>query len=334
MRSDYLPGHTLKTIYFGGGTPSLLDERQITLLTDGIHRCFQVSEDAEISIEANPGDIDAQKLHAWRTAGINRLSLGVQSFDDSMLHALGRRHDAQTARQAICMAQAAGFGNISIDLIYGIHGQSIGQWRSDIQQAIRTGTQHISAYNLSYEEGTQLMRQLQSGEIVPPDDECCNRMYDLLCDELLKAGMEHYEISNFARPGYRSQHNSGYWTGRAYLGIGPSAHSYDGSSRQWNISSLTDYCNAIEQKRLPCEHETLTRTDHINERIMLGLRTAEGISMQTFLSDFGPEAWSRLTANAAKHIERRLLHADDTHIRATREGIRLLNIITSDLMFE
>ncbi|MBR1631851.1 MAG: coproporphyrinogen III oxidase, partial [Paludibacteraceae bacterium] len=221
-----------------------------------------------------------------------------------------------------------------IDLIYGIHGQSIGQWRSDIQQAIRTGTQHISAYNLSYEEGTQLMRQLQSGEIVPPDDECCNRMYDLLCDELLKAGMEHYEISNFARPGYRSQHNSGYWTGRAYLGIGPSAHSYDGSSRQWNISSLTDYCNAIEQKRLPCEHETLTRTDHINERIMLGLRTAEGISMQTFLSDFGPEAWSRLTANAAKHIERRLLHADDTHIRATREGIRLLNIITSDLMFE
>lgn len=283
----------------------------------------------EVTLEANPGDLSTDYLRAIREAGVNRLSIGIQSFDDEVLRLIGRRHTAAQAKDAVKAAQAAGFDNISIDLIYGIPSQrsprnsQLSAWEAQIEQALQLGVQHISTYCLSYEEGTRMTRMLEQGEINEVDEDTENAMYDLLVARLKAAGFEHYEVSNFSLRGYRSQHNSSYWNRTPYIGLGAGAHSYDGArTRSWNPDNLEEYIRAQENGEDATTCETLTDTDLYNERIMLGLRTAEGIAIEE-LHD---------TALATPFIERGLLRQTDNRFIATISGIHILNRIIEDWM--
>ena len=343
----------ITTIYFGGGTPSLLSPDQIARILHTI----DAPQAIEVTLEANPGDLTPNYLRAVREAGVNRLSIGIQSFDDEVLRLIGRRHTAAEAKAAVKAAQDAGFDNISIDLIYGIPSlplySSLNQsdsatpdciginfqphlldistlnsplsaWEAQIEQALQLGVQHISTYCLSYEEGTRMTRMLEQGEITEVDEDTENAMYDLLVSQLKEAGFEHYEVSNFALPGYRSQHNSSYWNRTPYIGLGAGAHSYDGArTRSWNPDNLEEYIRAMERGEDAATYETLTDTDLYNERIMLGLRTAEGIAINE-LHD---------PALAQPFIERGLLQETaDRRLIATISGIHILNRIIEDLM--
>ena len=335
----------ITTIYFGGGTPSLLSPDQIARILQTI----DAPQAIEVTIEANPGDLTPDYLRAVREAGVNRLSIGIQSFDDEVLRLIGRRHTAAEAKAAVKAAKDAGFNNISIDLIYGIpslalytpQNQSDGAawrphlldistltpplsaWEAQIEQALQLGVQHISTYCLSYEEGTRMTRMLEQGEITEVDEDTENAMYDLLVARLTAAGFEHYEVSNFSLRGYRSQHNSSYWNRTPYLGLGAGAHSYDGArTRSWNPDDLEAYIRAQENGEDATTCETLTDTDLYNERIMLGLRTAEGIAIEE-LHD---------TALATPYIERGLLRQTDNRFIATISGIHILNRIIEDWM--
>ncbi|MDY2943188.1 MAG: coproporphyrinogen-III oxidase family protein [Paludibacteraceae bacterium] len=337
----------ISTIYFGGGTPSLLSPDQIARILQAIN----APQAIEVTLEANPGDLTPDYLRAIREAGVNRLSIGIQSFDDEVLRRIGRRHTAAEAKAAVKAAQAAGFDNISIDLIYGIpsqlstlnispdrsgrtrtlnsqrstlNTQLLSAWEAQIEQALQLGVQHISTYCLSYEEGTRMTRMLEQGEITEVDEDTENAMYDLLVSQLIKAGFEHYEVSNFALPGYRSRHNSSYWNRTHYIGLGAGAHSYDGArTRSWNPDNLEEYIRAMERGEDAAACETLTDTDLYNERIMLGLRTAEGIALSELHNP----------ALAQPYIERSLLQETaDRRLTATISGIHILNRIIEDLM--
>ena len=275
QRKDYLNSKILDTIYIGGGTPSTIETDDLTLLDNKIKSVFLLSPNCEFTIEANPGDITIEKLQAWQGLGINRLSIGVQTFDDKQLRFLNRRHDSKTAIQAIQNAQRTGFNNISIDLIYGLPHQSIDMLKSDITTAIQLDVQHISTYCLTFEENTPLYKLLQQHIVKQTDDDTLNEMYDLLKSELTAGGFRHYEVSNFCKPRFHSRHNFSYWTGGHYLGIGAAAHSYNGLSRQYNESDLNNYINGTYLTTT----ETLTAQDKYNEHIMLGLRTEKGISL-------------------------------------------------------
>lgn len=344
---------SISTIYFGGGTPSLLSPDQIARILQNI----DAPQAIEVTIEANPGDLTPDYLRAVREAGVNRLSIGIQSFDDEVLRLIGRRHTAAEAKAAVKAAQDAGFDNISIDLIYGIpslplyssQNQSdsaapdciginfqphlldistlnspLSAWEAQIEQALQLGVQHISTYCLSYEEGTRMTHMLEQGEITEVDEDTENAMYDLLVSQLIKAGFEHYEVSNFALPGYRSRHNSSYWNRTHYIGLGAGAHSYDGArTRSWNPDNLEEYIRAMERGEDAAACETLTDTDLYNERIMLGLRTAEGIALSELHNP----------ALAQPYIERSLLQETaDRRLTATISGIHILNRIIEDLM--
>ena len=332
--------NSISTIYFGGGTPSLLSPNQIARILQTIN----ATQAIEVTLEANPGDLTPDYLHAIREAGVNRLSIGIQSFDDEVLRRIGRRHTAAEAKAAVKAAQAAGFDNISIDLIYGIPTQlsplnpqlstlnpqlsplnpPLLAWQDQIRQALQLGVQHISTYCLSYEEGTRMTRMLEQGEITEVDEDTENAMYDLLVSQLKEAGFEHYEVSNFALPGYRSRHNSSYWNRTPYIGLGAGAHSYDGvRTRSWNPDNLEEYIRAMERGEDAATYETLTDTDLYNERIMLGLRTAEGIALSEL----------HAPALAQPFIERGLLQeTTDRRLTATISGIHILNRIIEDLM--
>ena len=310
----------IRTIYFGGGTPSLLSSEQIGRILQ--HLPLSTSTQ-EITLEANPGDLSPQYLHDLRTVGINRLSIGIQSFDDEVLRFIGRRHTSQQAIQAVRWAQEAGFDNISIDLIYGIpmpHHAPLLQLKEQIDTALSLHIQHMSTYCLSYEEGTPIMQMIESGRINEVDEDTENAMYDLIAERLTTAGFEHYEVSNFALPHHRSQHNSNYWNQTPYIGLGAGAHSYDGNNiRSWNPNDLDAYI----QNPLCHTCEQLTAVDRYNERILLGLRTAEGLCLRELHT---PEL-------AMPYIEQGLLkHTDDGRIVATLSGIHILNQIIENLM--
>lgn len=344
---------SISTIYFGGGTPSLLSPDQIARILQTI----DAQQAIEITLETNPGDLTPDYLRAVREAGVNRLSIGIQSFDNEVLRLIGRRHTAAEAKAAVKAAQAAGFDNISIDLIYGIpslalytpQNQSDGAapdsiginfqphlldiptlnsplsaWEAQIEQALQLGVQHISTYCLSYEEGTRMTRMLEQGEITEVDEDTENAMYDLLVSQLKEAGFEHYEVSNFALPGYRSRHNSSYWNRTPYIGLGAGAHSYDGArTRSWNPDNLEEYIRAMERGEDAATYETLTDTDLYNERIMLGLRTKEGIAIDELHNP----------ALATPFIAKGLLKkTSDNRLIATLQGIHILNRIIEDLM--
>ena len=302
----------VRTIYLGGGTPSTLDIDDIRQILHAIG----TEQATEITMELNPGDATESYLKQIRAAGINRLSIGIQSFQDELLTLIGRRHTAAQAITAVQMAQQAGFDNLSIDLMYALPTQTMEQWKADIDTALRLNVQHISSYGLMYEEGTALTRQMESGQLQAIDEDTENAMYDYLCARLQEAGFVHYEVSNFALPGYEAQHNSNYWNGTPYVGIGAGAHSYIGVERSWNPDDLETYIRGDFQRT----SEILTERDCYNERIMLGLRTAKGVVKQDIRTDI------------SKYVEAGLLHEKEGRLVATQKGIHILNRIIEDLM--
>ena len=279
LQSGYLQGQKIKTIYFGGGTPSALPPADIEKILLRIKEMHQILPNAEITLEANPDDIKPENLEQWKQSGVNRLSIGLQAFQDELLIGWNRTHSAEQARSCIPLAQSAGFENITADLIYGGPGLSDEDWESNIQTLIDFGIPHISCYALTVESGTVLAHQIKKGLSKTPEDEQSARQYEILQTKLRNAGYEQYEVSNFAKPGFESRHNKSYWSGDHYLGLGPAAHSYDGKSRQWNVANNVKYTNAIRHGSLPMEQEILTETQCFNEIVMTGLRTSAGIDI-------------------------------------------------------
>ena len=310
----------ITTIYFGGGTPSTLETGQIERLLNAL-LAKTPTIPSEITLEANPGDLTKEKLTALHAMGINRLSIGIQSFEDDQLQRIGRRHNAAQARQAVRDAQAAGFDNISIDLIYALPGETITTWQQDINEALALKVQHISCYCLSYEPGTPLTNQLNAGRIMSVGEETENAMFDELCDSLTTNGFIHYEVSNFALPNRQSKHNSSYWNNTPYIGLGAGAHSYDGPKRRWNIADLAAYVKGIISDSTYWEEEVLTEEQKEIEHIMLGLRTSEGITLT-----------EALRAKAQPLVEKGLLTIRDEHLVATQSGLHILNRIIEQLI--
>ncbi len=330
LRASYLGGEEVRTVYLGGGTPSQLDEADLKWLLSTVATVAPHAE--EVTVECNPDDVTPRLADVLVQAGVNRVSLGVQTFSDSRLSQLHRRHDAYQARRAVSLLRAAGFTNLSIDLMFGFPGQTLSELASDIDEALLLDVAHLSAYSLMYEEGTPLYRQLQEGLIAETDEETSRAMYDLLCRRLRAAGYEHYEISNFARRGYRARHNASYWDGTPYLGLGAGAHSYDGTSREWNVCDVEAYIAAIERGEVPSTREHLDASTRVNDRITTALRTCEGLDLSEISRQEGSSYAQRIAESARPWLERRLLRSTDNHLVLTHEGIHLSDLIMSDLM--
>ncbi len=335
-RQSELKGEPVKTLYFGGGTPSTLSIEELRVILETLENLEVLGNpnNLELTLEANPDDLTEEYVQGLRTLPINRVSLGIQSFHDRTLRLVGRRHTAQEAIDAVHRLQQAGITNISIDLIYGLPGESLDDWAYSLDQAIALGVKHISAYHLTYEEGTRLWRMQEQGLVAPIDEEQSVRSFELLREKLLSAGYEHYEISNFALPGYHSRHNSSYWQGTKYIGIGPGAHSYDGSNRRWNLSSLTDYIATPHEEDVPHEVEHLTTDERYDERIITELRTAQGINLTGLKADFGERYHTHCLRCATPYIERgQLIHTADNHLHLTPDSILVSDAVMRDLLY-
>jgi oxygen-independent coproporphyrinogen-3 oxidase len=304
IRSDYPGGEKLNTVYFGGGTPSLYHPRVLNSIVEQARQIFGINESAEITVEANPDDINQRWLADLRKTSINRLSIGVQSFNDGDLKYLNRRHSAAKAESSIKLARENGFDNLNIDLIYGSPNLSDEIWLDNISKAIQLGVPHISAYALTVEPGTALDHFIRKGKYKPMDDTKASRHFHLLTKTLNENGFEHYEISNFCLPGKYSKHNTSYWFGEKYLGVGPSAHSFDGESRQWNVSNLKSYIEAIDNNTIDFEKEILSPDQKYNEYVMTALRTMWGIDLDKVKNDFGEKYHAHLLLEANSFIER------------------------------
>lgn len=281
-RKGYLHGERIGTIYFGGGTPSLLSVAEIEGLLSLVKECYEMEPEPEISLEANPDTLSVEYLAAVRNLGVNRLSIGIQSFFDNDLQYLSRRHNAEHARQCITWAKETGFDNLSLDLIYGLPSSDAGQWNRNLDLFFETGAQHLSAYALTLEPNSILAKQIEMGKALPVSDDDAVRDYELLCQRAKENGFLHYEISNFCKPRHASRHNSSYWNRTPYAGFGPSAHSFDGHSRQWNVSSLNQYLNEMR-----FESEVLSPEQRYDEYVMLRLRTAWGIDLKYMKREMG-----------------------------------------------
>lgn len=333
LRGEYIDDDTLETIYLGGGTPSRLSGNDLERIFNAISRRFSIAEGAEITLEANPDDIRPDYLSALRDLPINRISMGIQSFRPEDLRLLNRRHDREQAIRAVELCQAHGFTNLSIDLIYGLPGQTPEAWEENLRQAIRLGTPHLSAYHLTYEEGTALYKRLQAGQVEPVDEEVSVTLFHILTERMAEAGFQHYEISNFARPGFHARHNSAYWTGKPYLGLGPSAHSYNRTSREWNVASLPLYLRGIESGQPATERETLDLSTRYNDFIITGLRTMWGISLDKLRTEFGEALLAYCQKQALPYIQRGLLRQENDRLALSQAGILLSDGIMSELMY-
>lgn len=323
-------GEEIETIYFGGGTPSLLSISEIQLLLSTVFQHYKVATNAEITLEANPDDISLGKLKEWRDAGINRLSIGIQSFREVDLVWMNRGHNAEQARNCIALAREAGFENFSIDLIFGIPGLSNSDWKNNIETVMELDVPHIACYALTVEPKTALhkMIALKKKENVNSDEQAFQ--YTLLMRCMREAGYEHYEVSNFAKPGFRSRHNSSYWQGKKYIGIGPSAHSYNGQTRMWNKAHNIHYYKAIQQKVIPFEKEILSSSQKLDEYIMISLRTMEGMNLPYIENNFSKEERKRIESILSK--ERGALYFQkDENIILTDEGKLLADAISVKL---
>jgi oxygen-independent coproporphyrinogen-3 oxidase len=331
IQKDYLEREILETIYFGGGTPSILSPAELNEILEAVHRNFSVTECPEVTLEANPDDLTKEKLRSLYDAGINRLSVGIQSFDDTVLKSLNRAHDNLMAKCCIEDARKAGFENISIDLIYAIPQRSEEDWEKDIYEAIKFSPQHISSYSLTIEEKTVFGKWAKQGKMQPVDDDFSARQLSMLIDILEAANYEQYEVSNFSKPGFQSRHNSNYWKNEKYLGIGPSAHSYNGESRQCNISNNAMYLRSIQQQKIPFTLEVLTKQDKINEYLMTTLRTSWGADLkilrEKFLFDPVRENSDYIQSLQLKG----LIMVRDDILKLTRKGRFLADKIASDL---
>ena len=327
LRSDYCSSEW-QTVYIGGGTPSTLSQEQLQRLFSHI----DCSHAKEVTIECNPDDITPSFASLLASLPVNRVSMGAQTFDDSRLGFLRRRHNAAEVVNAVNTLRDAGIDNISIDLIYGFPGESLKQWDDDITAALSLGVEHLSAYCLSYEEGTPLYRMLKEGKVEESDDELTRAMYYRLIDRLAAAGYEHYEISNFALPGRRALHNSNYWNSTPYMGIGAAAHSYNITSRQWNISDLRKYILEVENGHLPFECEYLDITERYNDTVMLSLRTCDGIDLADLKSRFGTDFHSYLLRQAQQYEESGLLVHEHDRLRLSRNGLYVSDMVITDLL--
>jgi len=332
IRKEYLSDAPIDTIYFGGGTPSILNYEQFKIIFDAIYELFTISEQPEITFEANPDDLTLDFLRSMQALPFNRISLGIQSFDDGDLKRINRRHTSLQAVNAVKDAQAAGFDNISIDLIYGLPFQTIASWERQLDTALNLNIQHLSAYGLTYEEGTVLWKQREKGEIETVDDTEMNRMYLVLLDKVKQKSFEAYEISNFALPGFRSRHNSSYWKQEPYLGVGPSAHSYDLISRQWNVSSIKEYIKSINNNSGFFEREILSLYDRYNDFVMVSLRTSDGLDIELMKKEFGPELADYCLINIKSFMDSEKVYNLEGKLRLSAEGIQISNLILIQLM--
>lgn len=333
LRSSYLRGAPVETIYFGGGTPSLLKAENFRLIFATIDDSFLRRKFQEVTLEANPDDLSADFVKMLKEFPFNRISIGIQSLQDDELIMLNRRHTAAEAIAAVSQCRAGGLDNISIDLMYGLPGQTLERWEDTLQQALQLHVPHISAYHLTYENGTRLWQQKEKGEVIPVTEETSLAMFELLIDRLEAAGYEHYEISNFALPGKASRHNSSYWRGIPYLGVGPSAHSFDIVSRQWNAASLSQWLGGIQSGTSRFEREALDEETRYNEMIMTSLRTYWGLSLNAIEREFGMKYHLYCLDNASEHLKHGRLSLQGDRLKLTREGIFVSDSILSDLVF-
>ena len=332
VRKDYLEDEIIDTVYFGGGTPSILSINDFERIFETINRYHTLSIDAEITFEANPDDLSIDYLKKIRQLPFNRISIGIQSFIDRDLIKINRRHTGIQAIEAVKKAQESGFSNISIDLIYGLPNQSMEEWCSNLTTALQLDVQHISIYGLTFEKGTKLWQERIQGVSMNLDDEIMNKMYLKTLDEMSLHGFEAYEISNFSKPGYSSRHNSSYWKGQKYLGIGPSAHSYDGDSRQWNISNTEKYNHLIKSELPFFEIERLTLQSKYNDYIMVSIRTIEGIDLSKIEFEFGEEYKNYFLKSIQNHINNCLVKVKNNYYSLTTNGILITNTVLIDLM--
>ncbi len=329
-RAQGFPAKEIQSVYFGGGTPSQLGVDQLGEILSAVRRSFCVCEDSEITIEANPDDITPEFARQLKALGFNRASLGVQSFNDATLHLLNRRHTAAQARQAVQMLCESGIKNMSIDLIYGLPGQTIEQFRHDLAEAFSLPISHLSSYALTMEEGTPLARKVASGNLALMDEDTYLNEYALLLNTAEQKGFVHYEISNFALPGYESRHNSGYWHELPYLGIGPGAHSYDGHTRRANRPNLRQYIDHPGQPEY--DTEQLTPDEQFNEYVFTSLRTLSGLDLDDLAHRYGNQPLAEFLAAAAPHLRKGTLVRHGSTLRLTRQGIMVSDLVMSDLM--
>jgi len=340
IRNEYL-NEDINTIYIGGGTPSALSNKQLERLfriigkfVEEKNKCrITENKEFEFTIECNPNDLDDEKIDLLRESLVNRVSIGVQTFDDSRLKFIKRRHNSAQAKEVFRKLRKAGFGNISIDLMFGLPNQTIDEWGKDIDEAIGLQPEHLSVYSLMIEEGTPLYNLVAAGKVKEIDEEESLAMYKLLCKKMEENGYEHYEISNFAKHGCHSRHNSSYWRDIPYMGIGAAAHSYDGLSRQWNISDLNKYIDEIGKGKVSFEREIIDETTHFNDIITTATRTAEGISLEKIKREFGEKYLNNLMNEAKKHIANGMLEIADDNLRLTKEGVFISDSIMSDLIY-
>ncbi len=330
MRKEELKGQEVACIYFGGGTPSILESQEIERILDTIQNNYSINKSPEITLEANPDDLNVEKVRSLTESPINRLSIGVQSFFGEDLKLMNRAHNAQDALACIQLVKHY-FENYSLDLIYGMPGMSNDRWKANVQQALDLDVPHLSAYALTVESKTALAHFVQKGIIKPLDDDQAQTHHSILCDMTETAGYENYEFSNFGKPNYHSRNNMAYWEGKSYIGIGPGAHSYDGKRRAWNVSNNPKYIKSIQEEKLPQEIEVLSLNDHYNEHVMTRLRTQKGISLGEINQLFGEKFKQYLLDQAQDHFKNELLLIENNQITVTRKGKFLTDGIAADL---
>ena len=333
LQKDYLVSESIKTIYFGGGTPSFLNILEIEKILKQIYQVLNISNNAEITFEANPEDLNINYLKNLKSVGINRLSIGIQSFFDEDLKFMNRRHNAQTAINSVENSQSAGFDNISIDLIYSLPKMNLKKWENNLQKAFSLNIQHLSAYQLTIEKGTVFYKYLNEKRIVESTDQQCFEQFETLIEKAEQNGFFQYELSNFAKPGFESKHNSNYWYQRKYLGIGPSAHSYNFESRQWNISNNSKYIQSIRKGIVPSEIEILDIYAKYNEFIMTRLRTNKGFELANLKNEFGEKLFKHFMKNAKKFEQNDYFEWKNGNCRLNISGLFVSDFIISNLFW-
>lgn len=333
QRKDYLQGERIETIYLGGGTPSQLEDKDFEQIFQTLHCLYDISPEAEITIEANPDDLTDEYVNMLRTFPFNRLSMGIQTFQENILRLLHRRHTAQQAVEAFERCRKAGSTNISIDLMYGLPGETLQTWEADLRQAVSMKPEHISAYHLIYEEGTVLWKLREQHRVEEADEDLSVSLFTQLIHKLKDYGYQHYEISNFCLPGMYSRHNSSYWTGKKYLGCGPSAHSYNGISRQWNVSSLDHYIEQVNNGETYFEVEELDLYTRYNDFVITTIRTMWGMQLDVLKEQFGTKLYNYCLRMAQPHLSQGTLELSNGVLKLTEKGVFISDGIMSDMLW-
>jgi oxygen-independent coproporphyrinogen-3 oxidase len=330
LRKDYLQNQQVETIYFGGGTPSLLNREELQSILDKVYELFPVIENPEITLEANPDDLTEEKLKELEALPINRLSIGIQSFRKEDLEMMNRAHNLEQALNCVPAARSHGFDNISIDLIYGIPGLTNAEWKANLEQAFALNPDHISSYCLTIEPGTAFAHFVKKGKLNPVDEETAASQFDIMVKAMKENGFDHYEVSNFGKPGFYSKHNTSYWLGKHYLGVGPSAHSFDAKSRSWNVANNSRYIKALEKNELPIETEELALQTQYNEYIMTSLRTIWGVSVEKIREEFKVDFEAKFETELKRFENEGWIEKEGDTWKVTEEGMLMADGIAAE----